>query len=80
MKPGYKTTEFWLSSIAMLVLMLGASGVFGASSTVGQIVAFAGQALAALGYTWTRGAVKKAEAGVAKPPAEQPGLGGGALE
>jgi hypothetical protein len=43
-KPGFKTTEFWLTLAAMLVLCAAV--------------------LAGLGYTVTRGAVKKAS----KPP------------
>jgi len=61
-KPGYKTTEFWLSLAAMVIGAAMASGAFGDESTLGKIVGLAASVLGALGYTITRGAVKKAAA------------------
>lgn len=64
MKPGWKTTEFWLTLIALLVaggaFIAGAVG--GEESSIGKAIAFAASALAGLGYSWSRGAVKEAEA------------------
>lgn len=63
-KPGYKTTEFWLSLVATLIGFLMASGVMDQvpedslwSKIVGGIVA----ALAALGYNASRSKVKQAD-------------------
>ncbi len=58
MKPGYKTTEFWLSVAAMVIGALIASGVFGDASMAGKVLAWAASALAALGYSVSRGLVK----------------------
>ena len=63
MKPGIKTTEFWLSlgalllGVAMfLVNTLGTDG-----STVGQLVAAGVSLFGVLGYAVPRASVKKAE-------------------
>ena len=61
-KPGYKTTEFWLSLAAMVIGAGMASGSFGDESTLGKVIGLAASVLGALGYTITRGAVKKAAA------------------
>jgi len=59
-KPGYKTTEFWLSTAAALVGIAIASGAVNPDGggawdkVVGMIVA----TLAAMGYTISRGNVK----------------------
>lgn len=59
-KPGYKTTEFWLSTAAMIVSILYASGAIGAGeSSVDKTVALIAGALAAMGYTVSRSIVKK---------------------
>jgi len=62
MKPGYKSTEFWLSSGALIGGILMASGVFPMESSLGQILGMIMGTLAALGYTGSRAAVKKKEA------------------
>jgi len=63
-KPGYKTTEFWLSFVATIMGFVLASGVMDnvaedglASKIVGGIVAV----LAALGYSASRAKVKGSE-------------------
>jgi len=58
-KPGYRTTEFWLSVVATMLGFLMASGVFSdqesiAAKIVGAVVA----ALTAMGYTAGRARVK----------------------
>ena len=63
-KPGYKTTEFWLTFAAMVLSMLFAAGVFGEQATVYKVLEVGAAVLAGLGYTVTRGAIKKAP----KPP------------
>lgn len=61
MKPGYKTTEFWLSLAAVLVGAVAASGVIPAETVWERIVGLIVSALAALGYTGARLALKKAD-------------------
>tara|TARA_R110000824_G_scaffold105995_6_gene250574 strand:+ start:1370 stop:1582 length:213 start_codon:yes stop_codon:yes gene_type:complete len=62
-KPGYKTTEFWLSAAAMLIGLAYGSGLLAEAGTSGieKSVAFVAAALAALGYSASRGSVKAAE-------------------
>ncbi len=56
MKPGWKTTEFWLSLAAVLLGAAVASGLLDAipGKVDDQIVAFGITVLAALGYTASR--------------------------
>jgi hypothetical protein len=62
MKPGYKTSEFWLTAAATVVGMLIASGAFADSSAIGKAVALIASALAAAGYSYSRALAKgKAE-------------------
>ena len=56
-KPGTKTTEFWLSVIAVVVSSLLASGVLHNETTI-QIIGAVSAALTALGYTAARTVVK----------------------
>lgn len=58
-KPGYKTTEFWLSAAATLVSLAFASGVISEGSQIEKIVGFIAAALASLGYSVSRGIAKK---------------------
>ena len=60
-KPGYKTTEFFLSLGAMVIGALVASDVFADGSTGMKITALASSALVAMGYTGARMNIKKAE-------------------
>jgi hypothetical protein len=59
-KPGVKTTEFWLTTFAAIVSALLASGVFPAGGQVMQILGVCGMVLAILGYGAQRSGVKKA--------------------
>ena len=61
MKPGYKTTEFWLSLVAVALGAVAASGVIPAESAWERVVGLIVSALAAIGYTGARLAVKKAQ-------------------
>ncbi len=61
-KPGYKTTEFWMSTVVTLIGLIVASGAIETTSTWGQVLAYAMSTLATLGYTASRGRVKAAEA------------------
>jgi hypothetical protein len=58
-KPGYKTTEFYLSLLATLVGFLIASGAVSDAGAVGKIIAFAASILTALGYTVARTFAKR---------------------
>ncbi len=58
-KPGFKTTEFWLSTIAMLLGVVMASGAVHTGGMVAQIVGGALSVLASLGYTASRTQIKK---------------------
>lgn len=58
MKPGWKTTEFWLSLAAMLVGAVVASGVVPEAGPWSQVVGIIAGVLGALGYTVSRGFAK----------------------
>lgn len=59
-KPGYKTTEFWLSFAAVMVGAVQASGLIPSEGAWNQILGLVVSALVAMGYTGARIAVKKA--------------------
>jgi hypothetical protein len=61
MKPGYKTTEFWLTLAAFLLGTALASGLIGDGTLASKAIGGALEFLALLGYTAGRTAVKKAE-------------------
>lgn len=65
-RKGIKTTEFWLSVIAMLVGALLASGLIGEGSIWGQVLGVVSSALAAMGYSVARGLYKRGEAATAR--------------
>lgn len=58
-KPGYKTTEFWISAAAALAGALAASGVFPNDSPGERILGLIVSVLVALGYTGSRLALKR---------------------
>ena len=57
-KPGWKTTEFWLSLISVICGAIVAGDVVTESSTIGKAVGAVISMLGALGYTASRTAVK----------------------
>lgn len=59
-KPGYKTTEFWLTLLAAVVTALYSSGAIVNPRLVG-VIGLVATVLGALGYTVVRGGVKKSE-------------------
>ena len=61
MKPGYKTTEFWLALAATAIGASAASGVIPTDGPIAQAIGMIASALVALGYTGARFALKKAE-------------------
>jgi drug/metabolite transporter (DMT)-like permease len=83
-KPGYKTSEFWLSVAAVVIGAVMGSGVLDQSATPAdnQIFGLLASVLGALGYTvsraWTKGneakrdAVVAASAAASGPPANPP--------
>jgi len=58
-KAGWKTTEFWLSTIAMTISMVYASGALTAGSVAERVIGIAAMVLASLGYSVSRGMAKK---------------------
>lgn len=57
-KPGYKTTEFWLSLVAITLGAFLASGLLADGSTSMRIAGIASTVLATLGYSAARAKVK----------------------
>jgi hypothetical protein len=58
-KPGWKTSEFWLTMAATLVGIFVLSGVLPTDHIVMKVAALAMQALAAVGYSYSRGLAKQ---------------------
>lgn len=58
-KPGWKTSEFWLSTAATLLGILMASGVVEPLSVWDRAIGLCITVLASLGYTAARAAVKR---------------------
>lgn len=60
-KPGYKTTEFWLTLVSTLLGLLFASGVIAPEGTDGlsKAFAFVATALTTMGYAVSRGLAKR---------------------
>jgi hypothetical protein len=57
-KPGYKTTEFWLTAGAMIMSHLYASGAIGDGGAIAKVAGIVASILAALGYAVVRGKAK----------------------
>jgi hypothetical protein len=59
-KPGWKTTEFWMTSIVALASLLWGADVLDpeAAGTANKIFGFVVAALGAVGYTVSRGLAK----------------------
>ena len=57
-KPGYKTTEFWMSLIAVGLGIVVAAGVVPMEGMSAQIVGLVEAGLVALGYTGARMTLK----------------------
>jgi len=60
-KPGYKTSEFWLSAVASIIGLVMASGAIESGSSYDKAVGLVVTVLAAMGYTASRATVKKAK-------------------
>lgn len=60
MKPGFKTTEFWLTLLTLLGLMgLAGFGMAQHGADVAAIIGALGAALSTIGYSLSRAKVKK---------------------
>ena len=59
-KPGYKTTEFWLSTAASVVAMIVAAGIVETGGTWDKAIALVVMALSSMGYRASRANVKRA--------------------
>lgn len=57
-KPGYKTTEFWLSTAAAVLGIVMAADIIETGSAVSQVVGIITTALTAMGYSVARGKTK----------------------
>lgn len=58
-KPGYKTSEFWLTVAASVIGLLLASGLIHAGTPIDRVVGLAASVLGTLGYTVSRGIAKR---------------------
>lgn len=58
MKPGYKTTEFWVSVAAAAYNFALSSGALHQTDKIQAAVSAAATIALALGYTWARAFVK----------------------
>lgn len=59
-KPGWKTSEFWLTLAAQAIGMAWASGLISEGGKLDKVLGFCAMALGLLGYTVARGMAKKA--------------------
>jgi len=57
-KPGFKTSEFWLTAAATIVGLLVASGAFADAGPIGKALALLASALATAGYSYGRSLAK----------------------
>lgn len=57
---GYKSTEFWLSTLAIIASLFVASGVLPDTHWAVKVAALIVSALASMGYSASRGAAKAA--------------------
>ena len=64
LKSGYRSTEFWLSTLSTLLGVLLASGIVPDGGMVAQIIGGTLTVLSQLGYVSSRTAVKKTHAAV----------------
>ena len=57
-KPGYKTTEFWMTVLVDVLGLIAASGIIADGSIYAKIFGMICTTLATLGYTISRGTAK----------------------
>ncbi|MEM6394580.1 MAG: hypothetical protein AAF797_17575 [Planctomycetota bacterium] len=73
-KPGFKTTEFWLSIVVVFVSLLGGSGAIGPDSELFQAISTIAAAFATAGYGYSRAKVKALPPVPVPPPTPLPPL------
>jgi hypothetical protein len=61
-KPGYKSTEFYMSMAAVVIGAIASSGILEDDSAMTKVVGLVMTALVALGYTGSRLTIKKLDA------------------
>jgi len=61
-KPGYKSTEFYMSMAAVIIGAVASSGILEGSDGLTKVVGLIMAALVALGYTGSRLTLKKLDA------------------
>jgi len=61
-KPGYKSTEFYMSMLAVVIGAVASSGILDGSDGLTKVVGLIMAALVALGYTGSRLTLKKLDA------------------
>jgi UDP-N-acetylmuramyl pentapeptide phosphotransferase/UDP-N-acetylglucosamine-1-phosphate transferase len=66
-KPGYKSTEFYMSMLAVVVGAVASSGMLEGSDGLTKVVGLIMAALVALGYTGSRLTLKKLANGNGTP-------------
>ncbi len=57
-KPGWKTTEFWLAAAAAIVALVQTGGIVGEGTPASGALGLVAAALASLGYSWSRAKAK----------------------
>lgn len=67
--PGWKTSEFWITLIVILIGALPSSGLIAEGSQAAKIVGLAISVLGGLGYMQSRTSLKKAHVWAASEPA-----------
>lgn len=60
-KPGYKTTEFWLTAVATLGGIIMSSGAVADTGLVGRLIGAVLALLTTMGYTYHRSQLKSGE-------------------
>jgi hypothetical protein len=66
-KPGYKTTEFWLTAAASIVGLVLASGILSVDGEAFRLVGLGAAVLTSLGYSVARAKTKVEEARASDP-------------
>jgi hypothetical protein len=60
-KPGFKTSEFWLTAVFVIVALVTQSDVLAENPTWVKVAGLIAGGFAAMGYTSNRGTIKKQE-------------------
>jgi hypothetical protein len=63
-RPGYKTTEFWLTLVCLVFSVILGAGLIEEASQTARLLSAAVSALTVLGYSHSRGTVKSASLGL----------------